>query len=34
MKAYTSAIVKGDSKAWDVIKQTYKDVVDEYFPAK
>jgi pyruvate dehydrogenase (quinone) len=34
MKAYGSAILKGDSKAWDVIKQTYKDVVDEYFPAK
>ena len=33
MKAYTSAIVKGDSKAWDMVKQTYKDVVDEYFPA-
>lgn len=34
MKAYTSAIIKGDSKAWDMVKQTYKDVVDEYFPAK
>ena len=33
MKAYTSAIVKGDSKAWDMVKQTYKDVMDEYFPA-
>ncbi|HEY4289838.1 MAG TPA: thiamine pyrophosphate-requiring protein [Puia sp.] len=34
MKAYTSAIIKGDSKAWDIVRQTYKDVVDEYFPAK
>jgi pyruvate dehydrogenase (quinone) len=33
MKAYTSAIIKGDSKAWDMVKQTYKDVLDEYFPA-
>ncbi|WP_018614322.1 thiamine pyrophosphate-requiring protein [Segetibacter koreensis] len=33
MKAYTSAIIKGDSKAWNMVKQTYKDVVDEYFPA-
>jgi pyruvate dehydrogenase (quinone) len=33
MKAYTSAILKGDSKAWDMVKQTYKDVLDEYFPA-
>ncbi|MGI8635616.1 MAG: thiamine pyrophosphate-requiring protein [Segetibacter sp.] len=30
IKNYTSAILKGDSKAWDMVKQTYKDVVDEY----
>ena len=34
MKAFGSAMTGGDSKAWDVIKQTYKDVVDEYFHAK
>ncbi|HVX51596.1 MAG TPA: thiamine pyrophosphate-requiring protein [Chitinophagaceae bacterium] len=33
MKAFTSSMIKGDSKVWDVIKQTYKDVVDEYLPA-
>ena len=33
MKAFTSAILKGDSEAWDMVKQTYKDVMDEYFPA-
>jgi pyruvate dehydrogenase (quinone) len=32
--SFTSAILKGDSKSWDMVKQTYKDVVDEYFPAK
>jgi hypothetical protein len=34
MKSFTSAIAKGDDKAWDMIKQTYKDVMDEYFPGK
>jgi pyruvate dehydrogenase (quinone) len=34
MKAFGSAMTGGDSKTWDVIKQTYKDVVDEYFHAK
>jgi len=33
-KAFMSAIAKGDSSAWDMIKQTYKDVIDEYFPVK
>ena len=31
-KAFTSALVKGDVDAWDMIKQTYKDVVDNYLP--
>lgn len=31
---FMSAIAKGDSNAWDMIKQTYKEVVDEYFPGK
>ncbi len=34
MKAFTSAIAGGDTNAWDIIKQTYKEVVDEYFPGK
>jgi pyruvate dehydrogenase (quinone) len=34
MKLFTSAMLSGDSKAWDAIKQTYKDAVDNYFPAK
>lgn len=34
MKAFGAAMIGGDSKAWDVIKQTYKDVVDEYFHSK
>ena len=34
MKAFGSAMTSGDSKTWDVIKQTYKDVVDEIFHAK
>lgn len=33
-RSFTSAILKGDSKSWDMVKQTYKDVVDEYFPAR
>lgn len=33
MEAFSSSIIKGDSEAWDMIKQTYKDVMDEYFPA-
>lgn len=31
-KAFTSAIVKGDENAWEIIKQTYKDIADSYFP--
>ncbi len=31
---FMSSMVKGDDKAWDMIKQTYKEVVDEYFPSK
>lgn len=34
MKAFTSALISGDSDAGDIIKQTYKEVVDEYFPGK
>lgn len=34
MKAFTSSVLKGDSDAWDMIKQTYKDMVDEYLPGK
>ncbi len=34
MKAFTSAIFKGDEDSWDMIKQTFKDVVDEYLPSK
>ncbi len=30
-KAFTSSILKGDPNAWDMIKQTYKEVVDNYF---
>lgn len=31
-KHFMSALLSGDSDAWDMVKQTYKDVVDEYFP--
>ncbi|HEY2350469.1 MAG TPA: thiamine pyrophosphate-requiring protein [Puia sp.] len=34
MKSFASSILKGDSKSGDMIKQTTKDVMDEYFPAK
>lgn len=34
MKSFMSSIVKGDEDAWDMIKQTYKDVWDGYFPGK
>lgn len=33
-KAFYSSIAKGDSDAWAMIKQTYKDILDEYFPVK
>jgi pyruvate dehydrogenase (quinone) len=29
-KAFGSAIIKGDVNAWDMIRQTYKEVVDNY----
>lgn len=31
-KAFTSSVLKGDENAWDMIKQTYKDVVESYLP--
>lgn len=34
MKAFSSAIFHGDTNAWDMVKQTAKDVWAEYFPAK
>jgi pyruvate dehydrogenase (quinone) len=34
MKAFTSSLIKGDVDAWDMIKQTYKDVVENYLPHK
>jgi pyruvate dehydrogenase (quinone) len=34
MKAFTSSIMEGDVDAWDMIKQTYKDVVENYLPHK
>ena len=32
MKAFTTSMLKGDSDAWDMVKQTYKDMVEEYLP--
>ncbi len=34
MKAFSSAIFKGDVDAWDMIKQSAKEVLDGYFPGK
>lgn len=34
IKSFAAAIVKGDSNAWDMIQQTYKELMDEYFPGK
>jgi len=31
-KDFLKSIVKGDVDRWEMIKQTYKDVIDEYFP--
>jgi pyruvate dehydrogenase (quinone) len=31
-KAFASSVLKGDPDAWDMIKQTYKDVVESYLP--
>jgi pyruvate dehydrogenase (quinone) len=33
-RAFYSSIVKGDTDTWSMIKQTYKDLWDEYFPKK
>lgn len=33
-KNFFTSLIKGDSNAWEMVKQTYKDVVDEYFPGK
>jgi pyruvate dehydrogenase (quinone) len=29
-KDFTSSVLKGDTNAWDMIRQTYKEVVDNY----
>lgn len=34
MKAFASAIYHGDTNAWDMIRETTKDVWAEYFPGK
>ena len=34
MKNFTSAIFKGDANSWDMIKQSFKDVADNYLPHK
>ena len=34
MKAFASAIFKGDADSWNMIRQVFKDVVDEYIPHK
>ncbi|ELR73116.1 Pyruvate oxidase [Fulvivirga imtechensis AK7] len=31
-KAFASSVIKGDVDAWDMIKKTYKDAVEEYLP--
>ncbi|HVV03429.1 MAG TPA: thiamine pyrophosphate-requiring protein [Puia sp.] len=31
-KNFTSSILKGDVNAWDMIKQTYKEVIENYLP--
>jgi pyruvate dehydrogenase (quinone) len=31
-KEFTSSILKGDVNAWDMIKQTYKEVIENYLP--
>ena len=33
-KNFLSTVIKGDSDAWDMVKQTYKEVVDGYFHSK
>lgn len=32
MKAFTTSLLSGDSDAWNMVKQTYKDMVDTYLP--
>jgi pyruvate dehydrogenase (quinone) len=34
MKSFASAVFHGDSDAWEMVKQTSKDVWSEYFPGK
>ena len=34
MKNFTSAIFKGDEDSWDMIKQSFKEVADNYLPHK
>lgn len=34
MKHFYAAVAGGDSDAWDMVKQTYKEVFDEYFPGR
>lgn len=31
-KSFTASILKGDADSWDLIRQTYKDVVESYIP--
>jgi pyruvate dehydrogenase (quinone) len=31
-KHFTTAMLKGEENAWDIIKQTYKDVVENFIP--
>ncbi len=31
-KAFTSSLLKGEENVWDIIRQTYKDVVESYLP--
>jgi len=33
-RAFMSSVLGGDADSWKMIKQTYKDVVDQYFPGK
>ncbi|MGN6617492.1 MAG: thiamine pyrophosphate-requiring protein, partial [Ilyomonas sp.] len=33
-KAFVSSMIKGDTDTWDMIKQSWKGIVDEYFHAK
>jgi len=33
-KDFTSSILKGDANAWDMIKETYKEVIENFLPHK